>query len=89
MTPIPFPEANKIFKAPAGFDEAQVAAIPAYLGETRTGSCDGERCVVVAWKPDERELAAIAAGAPIFLTCLGGLPPHFLTTNFTEATNPA
>lgn len=89
MISISFPEVNKIFKAPAGLDESQVAAIPAFLGETRTGSCDGERMVVVAWKPDDRELAAIAAGAPIFLTCLGGLPPHFLTTNFAEATNPA
>ena len=89
MSPHKFPEANHRFGPPEDMTESQVATIPAFVGETRVGSCDGSPCVVVAWKPDARELAALNEGAPIFLTVLGGLPPHFLSTNFQEATNPA
>jgi hypothetical protein len=45
--------------------------------------------VVVAWKPTAEELAALNAGAPVFLTTLGGLPPHFITTDFAAATTPS
>ena len=89
MMPINFPESNKVFGPPEDLTESQVSRIPAYVGENRTGSCDGLPCVVVAWKPEPRELAALNEGSPVFLTILGGLPPHFLTTNFAEATNPA
>jgi hypothetical protein len=89
MIPLNFPEANTRFKAPAGMEESQVGTIPAFAGETKSGSCDGVPCVVVAWLPEPRELEALNRGAPVFLTVLGGLPPHFLTTNFAEATNPA
>ncbi len=89
MTTIHFPEANAKFGPPDDMSEAQVRTIHAYAGEAKRGSCEGTMLVVVAWQPDERELAALNAGQPIFLTCLGGLPAHFLTTNFAEATNPA
>ena len=35
-------------------------------------------CVRVAWKPDEIDLANLARGGTIWLSCWGGLPPHFL-----------
>lgn len=89
MTPITFPEANASFKAPADLHENQVATIMAYCGPIPGGSMDGEKMVVVAWKPDAAELEALKAGAPVFLTTLGGLPPHFLTVDFHNATNPA
>ena len=89
MMPTDFPESNKVFGPPADLVDSQCARIPAYEGENRTGSCDGLPCVVVAWKPTDREIKDIVAGSPIFMTVLGGLPPHFLTTNFAEATNPA
>jgi hypothetical protein len=89
MTPITFPEANASFKAPADLAESQVATIMAYCGPIPSGSMDGEKMIVVAWKPDADELAALNAGQPVFLTTLGGLPPHFLTTDFANATNPA
>ena len=88
MTPIAFPEANQKFGAPPGYAESQVATIPAYVGQLVGGSCDGVQCVVVAWRPTDEELAAINAGSPIFLTCLGGLPAHVLTTDFKVAINP-
>lgn len=89
MMPTDFPESNKVFGPPADLVDSQCARIAAYVGENKTGSCDGMPCVVVAWKPTALDLEALNAGANIFLTVLGGLPPHFLTTNFTEATNPA
>ena len=89
MTPISFPEANARFKAPADLHENQVATIMAYTGPIPGGSMDGEKMVVVAWQPTPGELDALNAGAPVFLTTLGGLPPHFLTTDFTNATKPA
>lgn len=89
MTSVTFPEANTAFRAPGDLAESQVATIAAYCGPIPGGSLDGERMVVVAWKPDAAELAALNAGAPVFLTTLGGLPPHFLTTDFANATNPA
>lgn len=89
MTPITFPEANASFKAPSDLHENQVATIMAYFGPIPGGSMDGEKMVVVAWKPSPDELAALNSGAPVFLTTLGGLPPHFITTDFASATNPA
>ena len=71
--------------------ESQVMSVPAYRVEAKAGSCDGSPLVVVAWKPEPQELAEIAAGRPIYLTmmCGGGLPPHFLSTDFQRAINPA
>lgn len=89
MTPVRFAEANAIFGPPEGMTEHQVRRVPGYIGETLVGSCDGMKLVIVAHLPDERDKAAIAAGAPIFLTMVGGLAPHFLSTNFAEANNPA
>lgn len=89
MRPASFPEANSRFHPPADLDESQCGTIHAYQGSIQRGSCEGAHLVVTAWQPDDRERAAIAAGAPVFLSCVGGLPPHFLTTNFAEATNPA
>lgn len=34
--------------------------------------------VRVAWKPDEIDLAHLARGGTIWLSCWGGLPPHML-----------
>ena len=35
-------------------------------------------CVRVPWKPDEADIAMIAAGGTIWLSTWGGLPPHML-----------
>jgi len=89
MTPSTFPEANVILGAPDGLTDTQVIAIPAYAGEVVGGSVDGLRLVVVAWKPSAVELERLNQGGDIFLSCIGGLPPHFLSTTFVEAINPA
>jgi hypothetical protein len=89
MTPANFKEANSKFTPPPGFDESQVATVPAYIGQVNGGSVDGCSMAVVAWLPSPDELSDILAGKPIFLTVLGGLPPHFLSTSFQSATRPA
>ena len=38
----------------------------------------GVPCVRVAWKPNEIDLAHLARGGTVWLSCWGGLPPHML-----------
>lgn len=88
MTPTNFPQANVTFGPPQGMSETQVGRLPAYVGVVERGSCKGSPLVVVAWTPTVEEYKDILEGKPIFLTVLGGLPPHMLTTSFGVATNP-
>lgn len=89
MTPADFPESNIAMRAPADLDESQCGTIRAWRGEINGGSVDGVLAHVVAWKPSPLEVSRILAGFPIFLSVVGGLPPHFLTTSFEEATHPS
>lgn len=89
MTPTIFPQANCRFKAPTDLEESQCMTIDAFKGKVVGGSVDGSDFVVVAWTPTPDELAKLNAGSPIFLSMMGGLAPHFLTTNFDEAIKPA
>lgn len=89
MRPIDFPEANVTYGPPPDLAESQCGSIRAFAGTVDKGSCEGSRIVVVAHIPDARQLAELNAGAPIFLTVMGGLAPHILTTNFAEAVNIA
>lgn len=88
MTPVDFPEANAHFGPPVGVAESQVATIRAFLGPLMNGSMDGAQMVIVAWEPAPHELSMLNDGHPIFLTMLGGLAPHMLTTDFQSASNP-
>lgn len=87
MELIDFPETNAIFSPPK--DLSQCLPVRAFLGNAAGGSLDGMEIIVVAWKPTQLERQAIYDGAPVYLSVLGGLPAHFLTTNFEEATHPA
>lgn len=89
MTPVNFPQSNAHFSPPPDLEESQCHTIHAWQGVVERGSCEGSRLVVTAWQPTQAERAAIAAGHPVFFSCLGGLPPHFLTVDFKQATNPA
>ena len=82
MTPTNFPESNTRLGPPKGTDESQVGTLPACIREQRGGNMDGTQLCTVAWLPSEEERAAIAAGAPIYLTSCGILPPHFLSVQF-------
>lgn len=90
MTPAPFPEANTRFGPPQDLTDAQCLPVMAYVGQVRGGSVDGYPVIVTAWRPDARELEVLKAGGAVYLSFASdGLPPHFLTTSFEEATHPA
>lgn len=80
MNPCDFPEANCSFKAPSDMDGSQCGTISAFRGTIGGGNIDGAEVVVVAWKPTEQELEDSNNGQPVFLLCVGGLPPHSMTT---------
>lgn len=89
MIPHAFPECNITFTPPEGLDESQVMSIAAFTGGVKQGSIDGVPITVVAWTPTEHERKVLALGNPIYLTFIGGLPPHYPSTSFEEATHPA
>lgn len=86
MKPISFPEANVKFHAPDDLDESQVFAIDAYRGAINQGNLDGGIVVVTGWLPTPEELAELNVGKPVYLSMLGGLMPHFLSTDIKAAT---
>lgn len=85
MTPTDFPQATNNFGAPDDLDASQVATIRAYLGTIEGGNLDGENVVVTAWKPTPEELAALNSGGLVYLSFVGGLPPHYACTDFHTA----
>jgi hypothetical protein len=88
MIPTDFPESNKSFSAPQGTDESQCQSMRACVKEKKGGTLDGSMMVIVAWMPSKEEIEQIRRGSPIYLTCLDGLPPHYIATTFEEATLP-
>lgn len=89
MIPADFPEANAHFGPPPSLTEGQCANIVVYAGEINRGSLEGSPIVVTAWKPLPHELLMLNDGHPVFLTVIGGLPPHMLSTDFKTATSLA
>jgi hypothetical protein len=89
MKNVEFSEANRTIGAPAGFEETQVQPARVYCGIAEGGSCDGVPISVVAWQPTPEEILNIIGGGPIYVTMMGGVAPHFVTTSFDQATKPA
>lgn len=90
MTPVEFPQANTRFGPPDGLDHSQCLTIYAYAGEiAHRSALDGAPIVVTAWKPSPEEIDRILSGEPVFLTFIGGCPPHFVCTDFDTAAHPA
>lgn len=86
MIPVDFDITNAKFTAPMGYDESQVFTIPAYVGEVPgPNAVEGTPFVVVAWKPTEEDIELIRQGSLVYISQLGGLSPHFLTTKIEEA----
>jgi len=82
MIPTSFPQANVSFVAPAELDESQCGSIAGYKGTISYGNMDGQPIMVVAWQPTQDEREQLAQGASVFLTFCGGVPPHYVTTEF-------
>lgn len=89
MTPFEFPQANRFYGSPPDLDEQQVRTIKAYAGVVEGGSLDGVPVVITAWNPSPDEIEKLLAGEPIYLSFLGGLPPHMVTMEFETARHPA
>jgi hypothetical protein len=66
VNPIDFPEANRTFVKPASMTDAECASLR--VQDT------GEE-LISRWEPTPEERAAIAAGAPVVLTIVGGAHP--------------
>ena len=85
MTPATFPEANTHFGPPADMTEAQCGTIPAHIHTVIGGNLDGALEIVLAWLPSENDIDRMIKGHPVYVTMLGGVVPHRLTTSFQEA----
>jgi hypothetical protein len=72
---VPFSEANKLFKAPPGYEET-IEPISAF---------NNGRCMVTAWKLSGDELAEIAATGIVYLSMISSpaLVPHFIGSETT------
>lgn len=66
-------------------DESHVKTIPSFRATITGGPHDGSPIVVVAWRPSAEELAQLNAGGVVYLSMIGGMSPHFMTTAFKEA----
>ena len=89
MNPTSFPEVNTTFRTPAELSEQQVVPVRGYVHQVAGGSMDGACLCVTCWQPTQAEIESIMEGKPIFLSFLGGVPPHYPSMSFEEATHPA
>lgn len=88
MIPVTFEQSNCKFTPPPELVESQCMTINAYRGTVNGGNLDGSMVVVVAWKPSQQEIDDIVSGKPVLLSCIGGLPPHMIVTDFETAIHP-
>lgn len=76
---------NCVFRPPPDLDESQCHSITAYRFEIKQGNLDGQEGVAVAWKPDADDIRRISEGGVVYLTMIGGLIPHRLSTTWEDA----
>lgn len=75
MTPLPFPEANTIYTAPKGWDEAAHGP----CGDLPVQRDEGRQTVTSCWEMTPEELGKFAhADGKIYLTIHGEQPPVML-----------
>lgn len=100
LIPVRPPISNTVFTAPSDMDYSQVFSIHAFKNAVKAGftqdvfageippgsNLDGASFIVTAWKPSAEELLALNQGGLVYLSCLAVLPPHFLTTSWSDAT---
>lgn len=68
------------------FPQANVKTIPSFRAKIGGGRFDDGELIVVAWRPSIDDLDRLIKGEMVYLTAFGGLPPHFVSTTFKEAT---
>lgn len=84
MQPTKFDEMNIVFGPPDGYSEQHVRSVPAFSGQITIGPFEGTQIAITAWKPSPEELAELNRGAPVFISFIGGLPPHYVGTSFNQ-----
>lgn len=86
MTPAYFPEANAIIDTPpsAELPAGSVKPMHGLVGQIASGAFDGEKIIVVAWKPSINELKDLMDGGSVFLITLGIIPPHYIGTSLKD-----
>jgi hypothetical protein len=89
MNPIKFDECNTFFGPNTEMEDVKCEITPAWVGDAEGGSLDGLRMAVCAYKLDEHELKEILEGGYIYVTMVGGLSMHYMSTNFHDATHPS
>jgi hypothetical protein len=64
--------ATRVLGAPEGWQQEELPCGALPVRDERT--CVGNR-MISAWEPDAKEIAAIVAGAPIYLSVFGEVHP--------------
>ena len=81
MNPAHFPEANIKLKSPPDM-EGSCMEIAAWSGQIMNGMWDGTQAFVTCWEPTPEELEDLNNGGKVYLSVMGGMPPHNLSTIF-------
>lgn len=85
MKPCQFPEANVTLHPPSGFAEVQVGSAPAFVGQVRGGSCDGQQISIMAWELDDDDMRELMVSRRVHLCVFGKMPAHRIGVSFQEA----
>ena len=91
MMPLEFQGTNITFQLPADLSgqKTKARAIRGRILQLNKGPLDGLAVAVVAYKPSPLDISRILAGQPIYISFLGGVAPHYLSTALEEALNPS
>jgi hypothetical protein len=77
MTPIEFPQANKVFVKPEGWTDEECLPAPVFVGEYSNNN----PCIISCWQLTDNELKQIAATGVVWLGVVGTqMPPISLST---------
>jgi hypothetical protein len=91
MMPLEFKGTNVTFMIPNDLARNQTKARPirGRILQVSTGPLDGLAVAIVAYKPNSLEISRLLAGEPVYISFLGGVAPHYVSTTLEEALNPS
>jgi hypothetical protein len=91
MMPLEFAGTNVTFLIPDDLasNRTKARAIRGRVFQVGPGPLDGLAVAVVAYKPSALDVSRFLAGEPIYISFLGGVAPHYLSTTLEEAINPS
>lgn len=91
VMPLEFKGTNVTFQLPSDLSNSKTKARPirGKIIQMNKGPLDGLAVAVVAYKPSPLDVSRILAGEPIYISFLGGVAPHYLSTALEEAISPS